>query len=222
MSSLPIYLLSIETTGELCGICLHEVSTKTLMCQYSTYKKHMHDYMLAELVRRILVDFSLQSKDIQYLAVSEGPGSFTGIRIGMSFAKGWCFESSTTLISVPTLSAIAKKSQTYYQSEWTHIAATQYSHSDLCYIQVFDFRTLNPIALPTLLPIMDANNLIHEYTIVSGSATHLLHNGHKAFDFLHQPNQVMIAEYALDMIKAGLISDDMSAESIYHSEFLPK
>lgn len=109
MSSLPIYLLSIETTGELCGICLHEVSTKTLMCQYTIYKKHMHDYMLAELVRRILLDFSLQSKDIQYLSVSEGPGSFTGIRIGMSFAKGWCFESSTTLISVPTLSAIAKK-----------------------------------------------------------------------------------------------------------------
>jgi hypothetical protein len=69
---------------------------------------------------------------------------------------------------------------------------------------------------------MDANNLIHGDTIISGSATHLLHNGHKAFDFLQQPNQVMIAEYALDMIKAGLVSDDMSAESTYHSEFKPK
>lgn len=222
MSSLPIYVLSIETTGELCGICLHEVSTQTLICEYTIYKKHMHDFMLAELVRRTLLDFSLQSKDIGYLAVSEGPGSYTGIRIGMSFAKGWCFESSTTLISVPTLSALAKKVKTYYKSGWKNIAATQYSHSDLCYIQIFDFESLNPITSPTLLPIIDIHPMIDEHTIICGSAVNLMQNGHKAFDALHKPNQIMIAEYALDMVRFGHISDDITAESQYHSEFQPK
>ncbi len=98
-------LLAIETSGSVCGVCFGDDSG--VIAEYSLYGKNLHDKMLSELIRRITTDFDKKIEDIGAVAVSAGPGSFTGLRIGASVAKALCYAGNPKLIAVPTLSALA-------------------------------------------------------------------------------------------------------------------
>ncbi len=105
MAGQCVRIISIETTGMSCSVALHEDRLKRAEC--FTYGSGLHDKLASEFVRRIMADLELGFEDISAVAVSSGPGSFTGLRIGGSIAKGLCFADSPRLIAVPTLSAIA-------------------------------------------------------------------------------------------------------------------
>lgn len=66
-----------------------------------------HTVSLPRLVERTLADAGLRIADIDALAVSIGPGSFTGLRIGLAFAKGLAYAGRLPLAAVPTLEALA-------------------------------------------------------------------------------------------------------------------
>lgn len=58
-------------------------------------------------IQKVIADSGLHSQDIQAIAISSGPGSYTGLRIGLSTAKGLCYALNIPLISIPTLKALA-------------------------------------------------------------------------------------------------------------------
>lgn len=99
-------LLAIETSAQICSIALgNELSIEA---EYLANVPNIHDELAAEFVKRILNDFSLTLEDIDAIAVSSGPGSFTGLRIGAGLAKALCFKEnendySPKLIAVPSL-----------------------------------------------------------------------------------------------------------------------
>ena len=66
-----------------------------------------HTVSLPALVARLLADAGLRIDDVEALAVSIGPGSFTGLRIGLALAKGLAFAGGLPLVGVPTLDALA-------------------------------------------------------------------------------------------------------------------
>jgi tRNA threonylcarbamoyladenosine biosynthesis protein TsaB len=68
---------------------------------------HSHADILPTLVERVLTDAGCTIEDLDGLAVSIGPGSFTGLRIGLAFAKGVAFAGRLPLVPVPTLEALA-------------------------------------------------------------------------------------------------------------------
>lgn len=100
-------LLCIETSGSLCGVALADTSSQTLLAELSFSEPFLHDKLLAEATRSLLVMMGITISDLAAVAVSAGPGSFTGLRIGAAFAKALCFENSPRLLAVPTLHAIA-------------------------------------------------------------------------------------------------------------------
>jgi tRNA threonylcarbamoyladenosine biosynthesis protein TsaB len=132
-------ILSIESSGSLCGVCVSEGSK--LIADYSFFERNAHDRLLSEFIRRILEDNGISSIDLDAVAVSSGPGSFTGLRIGASIAKGLCFDNKPQLISVPTLLAIAYFANDYCEIlNCKNIIAAIPSHKEMIYLQEFDLN----------------------------------------------------------------------------------
>lgn len=98
-------IAAIETTGESCGVALLE--KEELLVEYRTEIPRSHDRMLATMFSDMLVAAQAAPEDLKAIALSVGPGSFTGIRIGMSFAIGYAAALDIPIISVSTLDAIA-------------------------------------------------------------------------------------------------------------------
>jgi tRNA threonylcarbamoyladenosine biosynthesis protein TsaB len=99
------YILSIESSDNTCGVALSQRGN--IIGEVNYYGKNLHDRLLAGMCKNLLTDFNLQFDNISAIAVSAGPGSFTGLRISAALAKGICFGGDIKLIAVPNLSAFA-------------------------------------------------------------------------------------------------------------------
>lgn len=98
-------VLGIETSTEVCSVGLwidHETSYER-----SIVESHIHSEKLLTLIEHVLEIEKMVPKDIHAVAVSIGPGSFSGLRIGLSTAKGLCHALDIPLMAVPTMEALA-------------------------------------------------------------------------------------------------------------------
>lgn len=98
-------ILAIETSGKLCGVCVYKskdeyYSSKILL-------SNSHSEKIFGLIQKTLSESDLTITEINSIAVSNGPGSFTGLRIGSSAAKGISSGASIPIIQVPTFEAMA-------------------------------------------------------------------------------------------------------------------
>ncbi|NLP09454.1 tRNA (adenosine(37)-N6)-threonylcarbamoyltransferase complex dimerization subunit type 1 TsaB [bacterium] len=100
-------ILAIETASHVCAVAL--AMGQELVAEYRLNLKNQHARLLAAAVERILADCRVRLEDLQAIAVSIGPGSFTGLRIGLSFAKGLAFGRKLPIVGVPTLQALASQ-----------------------------------------------------------------------------------------------------------------
>jgi len=95
----------IETSTECCSVALCDGNN--IISQRKGDEPKIHASMTAPYVKEVLDEASLTMSDIDAVAVSEGPGSYTGLRVGVSTAKGLCFGAAKPLISVDTLEILA-------------------------------------------------------------------------------------------------------------------
>ena len=98
-------ILSIETSNSICGACVYFSDTKFFESQI--YLKNSHAEKLFKTIDYVIHAAGIETGDLGGIAVSSGPGSFTGLRIGLSAAKGIAFGSSLPIIPVPTYEAMA-------------------------------------------------------------------------------------------------------------------
>jgi tRNA threonylcarbamoyladenosine biosynthesis protein TsaB len=99
-------ILCIETATTNCSVALGEKG-KLLALKEDYSNSYSHAERLHIFIEEILKENGLQAKDLSAIAVSKGPGSYTGLRIGVSAAKGLCFALDLPLISIPTLKSFA-------------------------------------------------------------------------------------------------------------------
>lgn len=128
-------LLSLETSTTVCSVALHENST--LLSTAEVHREHSHASKLAPLIDHVVRTADVTLKDLRAVAVASGPGSYTGLRIGTSTAKGLCYALSIPLVAVGTLNIMAAQ-----------VNATNMSGARLCpmidarrmevYCQLFD------------------------------------------------------------------------------------
>lgn len=100
-------ILNIETSQEICSIALSRDGIVEF--QRENDKPMQHASCLAPFVDECMKYITPREMKIDAVAVSIGPGSYTGLRIGLSLAKGLCFGLNVPLIAVPTLQIIAVK-----------------------------------------------------------------------------------------------------------------
>ena len=94
-------LLAIDTATHIAGIALMDERGPRGAQQWHTERNHTVELM--PIVVRLLAEAAVQAGDLAAIAVAIGPGSYTGLRIGLSVAKGYCFAAGAKLVAVPTL-----------------------------------------------------------------------------------------------------------------------
>lgn len=111
-------LLSIDTATEIASVCISK-HDKVLAIEQSVEQKN-HATFVHTAIQHLLATtgYSLQALDA--IAVTEGPGSYTGLRVGMATAKGLCYVINKPLITVNTLVVMAKAAVDNIRSTDTH------------------------------------------------------------------------------------------------------
>lgn len=101
------YLLAVETATKVCSVALFK--NDELIAVQEEGGNYSHAENLAVFVNDLIQEAGLQFSDLDAVAVSKGPGSYTGLRIGVSFAKGLSYALNIPLISIETLQAMASR-----------------------------------------------------------------------------------------------------------------
>lgn len=100
-------ILNIETSSKICSVALSESGMVFFSLNSETEMDHASK--LGPYVDRCLKELERHDKHLEAVAVSMGPGSYTGLRIGLSMAKGLCFGLNLPLIGISTLELLAVK-----------------------------------------------------------------------------------------------------------------
>lgn len=98
-------ILLIETSTALCSVAL-EIDGKTV-CSRQSGLDRSHASLTAVYCDEVLRECGLRAADLDAVCISDGPGSYTGLRVGLSTAKGLCFGAGVKLLSVSTLDVLA-------------------------------------------------------------------------------------------------------------------
>ncbi|MCH2490219.1 MAG: tRNA (adenosine(37)-N6)-threonylcarbamoyltransferase complex dimerization subunit type 1 TsaB [Flavobacteriales bacterium] len=101
-------ILCIETATTNCSVALSE-NGSVIAFRDDTTAGYSHAEKLHLFIAEVLAEAKLPKENLDAVAVSKGPGSYTGLRIGVSAAKGICYALDIPLISVPTLTVLAQK-----------------------------------------------------------------------------------------------------------------
>lgn len=98
-------ILALETATDTCGVAL--LREDVLVAEAHLHRPRVHSERLTPLVEDVLRHGAVEREALDAVAVSMGPGSYTGLRIGVSTAKGWALGTGASLVGVPTLAAYA-------------------------------------------------------------------------------------------------------------------
>ena len=104
---MPI-ILNIETATKNCSVAIAK-DGKTIVCKELATENFSHAEKLHVFIEQILAESNVQFSELNAVAVSQGPGSYTGLRIGVSSAKGFSYALNIPLIAVDTLQLLAKQ-----------------------------------------------------------------------------------------------------------------
>ncbi|HBO84591.1 MAG: tRNA (adenosine(37)-N6)-threonylcarbamoyltransferase complex dimerization subunit type 1 TsaB [Deltaproteobacteria bacterium GWC2_42_11] len=98
-------ILAIDTATTSSSIALLE--DNTLLAEYTVYVKKNHSERLLPLIDHAFKTLSISLNEVDFLALTTGPGSFTGLRVGIATVKGLAWTLKKPMVSIPTLKAIA-------------------------------------------------------------------------------------------------------------------
>lgn len=102
------YILCIESATTNCSVAIAKDGLIISLVENAT-ENYSHAEQLHNYIEKALQQASLDKTDLNAIAVSKGPGSYTGLRIGVSAAKGMCFGLDIPLLAIPTLASLAQQ-----------------------------------------------------------------------------------------------------------------
>lgn len=218
-------ILNIETSCEICSVAVSRDGLTEY--QLEDLEPMSHARRLAPFIEKCLAEMERRDMKPDAVAVSIGPGSYTGLRIGLSTAKGLCFGLDIPLLAISTLEILAVKAM-FSSMEWTgeEILVPMLDARRMeVYTAAYDFA-LNPIVEPTPM-IIDADSYASLPTdrkvifIGPGAA--------KAQGVIKRENAVWLPElaaHARDMtalaekaLREGKIADTAYCTPFYLKEF---
>lgn len=126
-------ILGLDTTGAYCSVAL--VDTAKVLAYKSENIGRGHAERLAPMVQEVLAEADLTAKDVDKLVVCTGPGSFTGLRVALAFAKGFALPRKLPVVGLSSL--IVWAAQADPEREKKVIAIADVRRGELCWSAVF-------------------------------------------------------------------------------------
>ncbi|HMR43838.1 MAG TPA: tRNA (adenosine(37)-N6)-threonylcarbamoyltransferase complex dimerization subunit type 1 TsaB [Saprospiraceae bacterium] len=146
-------ILNIESATDVCSVCISD-GLQVLALEEAT-EPYRHSEKLTVLIQNCLSRTGLDLKKMDAIALSNGPGSYTSLRVGSSVAKGICYALGLPLIAVDTLKSLAFAAAAAYPNADFYCAMIDARRMEV-YTSLFDAR-LSLLNLATAL-IVDANS----------------------------------------------------------------
>lgn len=94
-------ILSLDTSTPVCSVAIHE--NGELLASQTHQVEKSHSSLLPQIALDVCEEIGISMQQLDAIAIASGPGSYTGLRIGASSAKGFCYGLSLPLIAIPTL-----------------------------------------------------------------------------------------------------------------------
>lgn len=218
-------ILGIETSTKVCSIAISK--NNQLLAMEEVGGAYTHAENVNPFIEKVVKKASINFSDIDAIAVSKGPGSYTGLRIGVSSAKGLCYALNKPLIAIGTLQAMALR------------MAKQSANKNLLFCPMIDARRMevyaaiydanNELIEPISAKIIDENSFAevltnHKVMFFGDGATKckavLEGNSNALFDDDTLPSAIEINELASKKLNNNELEDVAYFEPFYLKDFI--
>ncbi|MGL5150233.1 MAG: tRNA (adenosine(37)-N6)-threonylcarbamoyltransferase complex dimerization subunit type 1 TsaB [Clostridium sp.] len=211
-------VLSVDSSSQVATCAL--LKDNILLGEYVINEKREHSVILMPLIQQILQDHNLSIKNVDGFVVSKGPGSFTGLRIGMATIKGLSMGSSKPYVSVSSLDALALSGGYFDGIICSMMDALRdsvytclYKNVDGKLEKLIDYSPLDLEELMTLLKEKNERVLF----IGDGAIKHKEYITTNFSNCVFPPNHLNIVrasslgEIGMNLLKSGVYDDDNSS-----------
>lgn len=218
-------ILSLETSTDVCSVALH--ARGKLLAKAEIHEPQSHASRLAPMIDQVVREGGMGMKDINAIAIAKGPGSYTGLRIGASTAKGLCFALNIPLIAIGTLELLAFQGNQFNSENALLCPMIDARRMEVyCLVTDSSLRVIEPISARiveenTFAELLEANRVLF---IGDGSA--------KCREVIRHPNAVFIpdiyplatslGQMAVVKFNAGDFAEVMDFTPLYLKEFVAK
>ena len=209
-------LLLIESSNEICSVALSQ--EKSIIQEKYINKPNSHSVYLAPFVNEVLNNARMSINELDGVVISDGPGSYTGLRIGSSLAKGICLGAGIPLMAVSTLKGLAKKALNDYPSVDQAIALVDARRSD-AYIGVYN-QQLKPIIKEQFITINSELKIEKSNAVVVGSGAMKFINELDVKKELKHSESVLYAKDLLDEAMLKWAKQDFVDLTSYEPNFI--
>lgn len=218
-------LLSIDTSTRGCSVALH--GDVGLLANYELYTDRSSSAMLTTLISSAVEHAGYTLQDLDAVAVAKGPGSYTGLRVGVSTAKGLCYALDKPLIAINTLEAMALQVNAFFPKDHLFCPMIDARRMEV-YSSVFDAE--NNIVEPTKAVILQEDSF---GVLLENNKVVFFGDGAAKCKplFEHNPNAVFISEdikpsartvgkLAVISFEKGEFEDVATFEPFYLKDFM--
>ena len=205
-----MYIAAIETATRAASAAVCNEDKFTEITQDS---KLTHSETLLPQFKEVLKMANVTHDMVEAVAVSIGPGSFTGLRIGLAAAKALAYAWNVKIIGVPTLNALA------YHFPFSTVMSMIDAQKNRAYVQVF--KQLKPVSEIEILGIDEAVEKATEFgeIIICGDVCHKIKNLPDNIKMapvnMRMPRAVNVALCGRDLLAAGRMDNVMDIEPMY-------
>jgi tRNA threonylcarbamoyladenosine biosynthesis protein TsaB len=222
-------ILAIDTSTTVCGVAV--LRDGALLAEQWIEERSAHAERLFGLTDTVLRTAGVMLRECDAFAVAIGPGSFTGLRIGLSAAKGFHLAAGKPMIAVPTLTALAHRCLPLFGAAAGYCVAALDARRDEAYMQTFavadgvmrpvggvDARTVTEIVLSLpegrMVLTGDARQKIAAAVATDRPKLHLT----CADDATARCSAVAVAQVAATMLSRGEFAEAGTLEPLYVKE----
>lgn len=209
-------LLAIETSSELCGVIAY--CDENEFVEINLRKRKSHSAQLQNVVDRAVSLLGRTPSDIEKVFVSAGPGSFTGLRIGLSFGKGIAEGLGIPLLLVNTLEAMAFQVAQLIK-EGSEMVITIKSGTDDYFVATYKLPFI-PTGDNSAIKLVSGTELINQITSEQFLIASTNWIGHKKFINLSFPNPFSVLKTGLQAPLNSESDDVALLEPNYLKEFI--
>lgn len=201
-------ILSVDSSAIVASVALSDDGR--LLAEYTLNNKNTHSETLLPMIESLLSFFSMSADDIDLFAVSIGPGSFTGVRIGTATVKGLAFAKGKPCVGVSTLEAIAYNLRFHKGI----VCPVMNARRSQVYTAIFrsDGEKLERLTDDLAISISELDTMLaecNEEIVLAGDGYDICEKGFAATSVRYVPERLRhqsafsVAEAALDAYKSG-------------------